>query len=789
MPFNVALSGLKAASGDLKITGNNIANASTIGFKESRAEFADVYSSSVLGDGSASIGSGVKLSNVAQQFEQGTIGFTSNSLDVAIDGQGFFVLDDGGTRTYTRAGMFGLDQDGFVTSNSGARLQGFTANETGTLNGVISDIVIQRGNLAPNQTTQVETDVNLNAESEVLANFGTTIDSLGQQIGQAQAGVEVDIPSVINTLGVPAPGDFSTATSATFDVTLDGASANNGGPVTVTLDTNIQDLDDLINDIRDDLRVANIGVDVREDPDNVGQLQFYATTAGETSNITIDNFSGNTTDLAATLNLASGVGIPGIAAVDNAYLSQSIDIVDVSGREVVTNTVTTLDGETAAQIVARFNNIPGVSASASTSATLTAADYVNNSGAMALTINSVELTSATLADLADDINASDSLGGISAELDVDTGDLTITNSLGTDLRFSISSLDTSDSLAVQGPTGASVELDLIGGDTAAAVGGSLNLILAEGLTLASPNPAQTGLFGSITETDFEPSTVNSFNPVDQDTYNSATSVTLFDSLGNPHVMTQYFVKEPFTEGDVAAPANRWTMYVQIGGEDVGDPDVSLLPPLNTQPTMASFNMQFDEVGQLLPLESDTVHITNWTPLDADGASAGALGPVNVLEGAVLPIPDPAISSNFIIDVGDSTQFGSNFAVNEVNQNGFTTGRLNGLDIADDGSILARYTNGENQVLAQLVLANFSNNQGLSSLGGTSWAASFESGEPAIGVAGSASLGGISSGALEDSNVELSDELVQLIIAQRNFQANAKTIQTADAVTQTIIDLR
>jgi len=789
MPFNVALSGLKAASGDLKITGNNIANASTIGFKESRAEFADVYSSSVLGDGSASIGSGVKLSNVAQQFEQGTIGFTSNSLDVAIDGQGFFVLDDGGTRTYTRAGMFGLDQDGFVTSNSGSRLQGFTANETGTLNGVISDIVIQTGNVAPNQTTQVETGVNLNAESEVLANFGTTIDSLGQQIGQAQAGVEVDIPSVVNTLAVPTPGDFSIPASGTFDVTLDGASANNGGPVTVTLDTDIQDLDDLINDIRDDLRVANIGVDVREDPGNVGQLQFYATTAGEASNITIDNFSGNTTDLAATLNLSSGVGTPGIAAVDNAYLSQSIDVVDASGREVVTNSVTTLDGETAAQIVARFNNIPGVSASASTSATLATADYVNNSGAMALTINSVEFTSATLADLAGDINASGSLGGISAELDVDTGDLNITNSLGTDLRFSISSLDTSDSLTVQGPTGSSVQLDLIGGDTAAAVGGSLNLILAEGITLASPNPAQTGLFGSITETDFEPSTVNSFNPVDQDTYNSATSVTLFDSLGNPHVMTQYFVKEPSTEGDVTAPANRWTMYVQIGGENVGDPDVSLSPPLNTLPTMASFNMQFDEVGQLLPLESDTVHITNWTPLDADGASAGALGPVNVLEGAVLPIPDPTVSSNFIIDVGDSTQFGSNFAVNEVNQNGFTTGRLNGLDVADDGSIFARYTNGENRVLAQLVLANFSNNQGLSSLGGTTWAASFESGEPVIGAAGSASLGDISSGALEDSNVELSDELVQLIIAQRNFQANAKTIQTADAVTQTIINLR
>jgi flagellar hook protein FlgE len=583
-------------------------------------------------------------------------------------------------------------------------------------------------------------------------------------------------------------------TSATFDVSLAGASVNNGGPVTVTLDTDIQDLGDLINDIRDDLRVANIGVDVREDPDNAGRLQFYATTAGEASTITINNFDATndgvtSTDLVGVLSVSSGVTIPGIAAVTNAYQSQSIDIVNSSGREVVTNTVTTLEGETAAQIAARFNSVPGVSASASTTATLTAADYLNNSGAMTLTVNGIDFTSATLTDLADDINASDSLGGVSAALDAGTGDLTITNVLGTDLRFAISSADTTDGLSVQGPTGSPVQLDLIGGDTAAAVGGSLSLIFAEGVTLANPNPALSGLFGGIAETDFEPFTINAFDPVNQDTYNSATSVTMFDSLGNPHVMTQYFVKEPFVEGDLTAPANRWSMYVQIDGENVGDPDVSLAPPLNTLPTMASFNLQFDEAGQLLPFESDTVHVTNWTPLDANGDPTGALGPVNILEGAVLPIPDPTVSSNFLIDLGETTQFGSNFAVNQVNQNGFTTGRLNGLDIADDGTIFARYTNGENQVLAQLVLANFSNNQGLSSLGGTSWAESFESGEPVIGVAGSASLGGISSGALEDSNVELSDELVQLIIAQRNFQASAKTIQTADAVTQTIINLR
>ncbi len=188
-------------------------------------------------------------------------------------------------------------------------------------------------------------------------------------------------------------------------------------------------------------------------------------------------------------------------------------------------------------------------------------------------------------------------------------------------------------------------------------------------------------------------------------------------------------------------------------------------------------------------ESDTIHITNWSPIDENGDPTGALGALNVLEGAALPIPDPPTSSNFIVDLSDSTQFGSVFSVSSVDQNGFATGRLSGLDISDTGIIFARYTNGENQTLGQVVLANFSNTQGLKNLGGTTWAESFESGEPIVGAPRSASLGAINSGALEDSNVELSNELVQLIIAQRNFQASAKTIQTIDAVTQTIINLR
>jgi len=209
MPFNTALSGLKAASNDLKITGNNISNASTVGFKESRAEFADVYAANILGTGSKLIGSGVQLTEVSQQFEQGTISFTSNSLDVAIDGEGFFILNDDGAETYTRAGLFGLDRDGFIVSNTNARLQGFTANAQGTIDGILGDIFIETGNLSPAQTTAVDSLLNLDAEAPILAEFGTTISSLGTQIGLATGGVPADTPSVLLTSGAPAPFDFS----------------------------------------------------------------------------------------------------------------------------------------------------------------------------------------------------------------------------------------------------------------------------------------------------------------------------------------------------------------------------------------------------------------------------------------------------------------------------------------------------------------------------------------------------------------------------------------------------
>ncbi len=323
-------------------------------------------------------------------------------------------------------------------------------------------------------------------------------------------------------------------------------------------------------------------------------------------------------------------------------------------------------------------------------------------------------------------------------------------------------------------------------DVAATVGGSIEFILNEGYTMTTPDPSISGIFGALSSDEFEDFILNSFDPADQNTYNHATSTTIYDSLGNSHVMTQFFVKEPL---DPTRPgeANLWAMYIQIDGNDVGDPDSTLSFPENLVATSARYELFFNPDGTFDELATGSLYVTNWDPLGEDGAATGSLSSLNVLEGG-LPLTDPATNSNFEISLDGSTQFGSNFSVTEVSQNGFTTGRLTGLEIDTDGLMFARFTNGQAQVLGQVSLATFKNPEGLVPLGGTSWGESFESGGATIGSPRTGTFGNLRSSALEESNVDLSEELVGLIIAQRNFQANAKTIETSDTVTQTIIQL-
>lgn len=1205
MSFNIGLSGIRAASTDLEVTGNNIANASTIGFKESRTEFSDVYTTTILGTGAKPVGSGVMVDNVRQQFSQGNISGTNNSLDMAIDGNGYFVLNDRGSVSYTRAGMFSLDKDGWLVGNNGSRLQGYEANATGVVNGVLGDMRIEIANQPPRLTRLTSAIVNLNAGEKIKQEQGLQLVSNGLAVGSPDAGIIESTRSVlaaagqpttagapaqvqfgndlalaaaagygpinidldigdgngvqtVSLAGVPAgstvqdvlndiqsaldstlgtvqmqatraisgelileragfnatngtsfamtntgawdaafgasgavaagiegsrlfvgaspltadfrsipgtstttrttatpplnmvassPGEFAqltannvysainistaggntlafniateagdtyainlseaawlgappgsgyntlsigdaiaqlntqiTATAGAgneqvqafnnagriefrvqapaqrgdfiqladnsvasnnlslnsigfltgnrfdsgvepvqanneFQLAVTSTSGNAAGPFTITIPpANYASLTDIAvaiqqqidvfigaNGLSGKVSVAATGGQLVFTNSRVGSgegiaitptlaepqavsalgLNSLFTVAGQNEvdrsnsfriNLTVpapdnENRSGSVVisldeefrsvqQLAASINrqlnsqdalgyigvraeavelqprvvppeftlrlvaveegeaslisitdiTASGQNISandlygilqvdredntllttGIAGVSNRYPEQRVTVIDPNGKETE---LTIPEGAEANQIVALFNQQPGITASASTTMTIPQLSYNSPGREMRLTINGQSLTAATLPELAEEINAfrPTTLPGFRASID-DNGDLVITNQIGRDIKLEMKSPIVTDSLVVQGAanTGPVVLGGTAASDRAAAVGGQVTFVLNEGYSMANPRPAVAGIFGALTDDEFTPFTINAFDPVDQDTYNHATSTTIYDSLGNPHVMSQYFVKEPVDENR-SSGQNRWVMYVLIDGQEVGDPDPSLPFPENLQPSRARYELSFNQDGTLDPASTGDIFITNWVPRDSQGNLTGAQGPVNVLEGG-LPLTEPANNSNFQISLNGSTQFASPFSVNEVNQDGFSTGRLTGLEIDNEGIIFARFTNGQAQVLGQVALANFRNPEGLTPLGSTGWAESFESGTPTVGSPRTGSFGQVRSSALEDSNVNLSEQLVRLIIAQRNFQASSKTIETMNQVTQNILNI-
>ncbi|MDH3640115.1 MAG: flagellar hook protein FlgE [Gammaproteobacteria bacterium] len=237
-----------------------------------------------------------------------------------------------------------------------------------------------------------------------------------------------------------------------------------------------------------------------------------------------------------------------------------------------------------------------------------------------------------------------------------------------------------------------------------------------------------------------------FAPPDPDSYHHTSSLQVFDTLGVPHNTTMYFRKNA---------DNDWEIQLSI------DNQAFVTPAEGT-------NLQFD----------------------TSGVMTGPAGPpLGVLTYAAVPVGSGAADLNFSVDLSQTTQFGSSFGVNELTQDGFTTGRLSSVEVNDEGEVVAQYTNGQTQLLGQVALANFSNESGLSPMSDTVWAESSDSGAPLLGAPGSASLGLVQSSALEESNVDLTEELVKLIVAQRNFQANAQVIRTADETTQTIVNLR
>jgi flagellar hook protein FlgE len=313
------------------------------------------------------------------------------------------------------------------------------------------------------------------------------------------------------------------------------------------------------------------------------------------------------------------------------------------------------------------------------------------------------------------------------------------------------------------------------------LGGFVELTLEENVRISASDAAlavTNSIFGDLNAPDalvgrnFE---TNQFDPRNPDTYYRSTAVTVYDTVGTQHALQMFFVKERPIE---AGNSNTWSVYFQIDGRDIGyDPNSA-----DGSPIRARYDLRFDETGRF-DINQPPIEITNWFPVDAGGRRIGA-GPVPGNPN----ISDQINNSNFRIDLSRMTAFGGDFSVQSNNQDGFSKGQLTGLEINNRGLVSARFSNGQSRVLGEVALANFANPAGLSNQGGTIFAETSESGAPSVSGAGTAGLGAIQSGALEDSNVDLPTELVQLIISQRNYQAAAQIISATDQATQTIINL-
>lgn len=245
-----------------------------------------------------------------------------------------------------------------------------------------------------------------------------------------------------------------------------------------------------------------------------------------------------------------------------------------------------------------------------------------------------------------------------------------------------------------------------------------------------------------------------FSTTDSATYNFTSSSAIYDSLGNQHAMTLYFRKIP---ADPAATppvaANTWQVYSEFR-------------PLGGKPTLVPATpttMTFDSAG-------------NWV----------SGGPIAI---AALNPGSGANNLTFDINLNSFTQRNSGSAVFEITQNGTPPGELASVSVSSNGLVQGRYTNGETRDLGKVILATFRNPNGLASVGDNLWVETRDSGQPALAGPGDGLNGTIGSGRVEESNVDMSQELVQMIIQQRNYQANAQSIKTQDALLQTLINLR
>lgn len=705
MAFQQGLSGLNAASKALDVTSNNVSNSGTVGFKSGQAHFADVYANSLNGSGTSQTGIGTTTTAVQQLFTQGNITTTSNSLDISINGSGFYRMNTNGAITYSRAGQFHLDKNGYVIDDQSRKLTGYLADSEGNIvKAAPQDLLLSSANQAP-----AATGASGSAKQGVFANLN--FDS------RATAPTGTFDPTIAATANKSNTYNFSTATTI-YD-TL-------GNAHTLTIFT--------------------------------AKTQVSAATTAATAAAT-----KATTAAAAANTAASTAASKAAAAVTAAGASATAAAASYTATTKATASATasataaaTAATSAAASAADPSNAAKAAQAAADAAAATAAATTAATDAAAAATAQSAASTAATAATAAQTAATSAAATAATAQKTA---------------AAAATEAQTAAAAATAAAALTPITAEALKAATTAAA--SATAAYTDALAASSSSSAVQKSLGAVTAASAAV-TASVATPYDATAAAAyATAKTAADTAATDYTTAV----NAYTTGGTAAtaataagvartnanPNSEWLVYTSVDGTAAGNVNGGV--PLI---------IKFDQSGTMIDAPS------GGTPLaiNLDKVMSDQ-GKTNIATA----------TQTFNIDFSDSTQFGSAFGTNSLTQDGYTSGRLTGVSVSDDGIISGNYSNGKTRNLGQVALAAFTNPNGLSSLGGNQWAETDASGTALVGTPNSGTLGVLKSSTIEESNVDLTAELVNMITQQRAYQASAQTIKTQDQIMNTLVNLR
>ncbi len=867
MSFYTSLTGLNSATAQLAVTANNIANVGTSGFKRSRANFGDIFSTSPLQKSSSQIGQGVALKQVSQEFSQGNVSTSGNSLDLAITGDGFFPLKspDGLQNIYTRNGSFTLNDQNNVVNSTGQRLMAASVDSSGKadLENLAALTIPPKTSGEAKETTKIQLGLNLPADSEVItADFDrsnpstynkstalTVYDSGGngylatvyyvktQNASQGQAVPQSKWQTyfyVGDTLVKPALLQAQDSFGSSFYINKYGDVLPKSDPRVIPSSGTVEmySLDDQSN------KLTSTSASVNGAAYSASALSTaMATAATGSGSINLDVIEGTNT-YSVTYNLSNADRYPEALAknVETAINKKLESKGETSRVEVSWNSTTSafeFANKTGATVVKKTGSTTAFVTELKTtqSSAFTFGpkldfsinvDEMGNSYAISYGLTSDDSDPVTLAknleifvnnELGKSSNA-DPRYGVKISFEADTNSFKFSSGTTGDnssILIGGANATAQSILGLPNPAGTTVELRVDTSLDAAERGKeSLPAVLtgdvitsntSGAVRVSSSNKDFFVTYGNISGSiEVDPTSYTSmdkFASALQDSINSLVDTTTGRKVSGVSVAWDAVGKRlSFTTGETGAAVS----FQISGSNDWGLANTEMTYGSNSQwIQLKQFTQngvpQYVKNGQQTEDVTDLSTKTQWWPVYLDRGELSfdltgkPLSPLTKMpfETAFLAGGKGALTMS--IDFTQSTQYSSAFAVLSQSQDGAPEGELMGLDIGVDGLVSATYSNGSQVSLGKIVLANFSSPTGLRQTGDASYLASATSGQAKIGEAGSAGFGSIRAGATERSNVDLTQELVDLITAQRNLQANAKAIETSSTMTQAIVNIR